>query len=70
MRGQGIAVSIHGGLGRGTSLSPLRPEVSTVAEAMRAAGYQTAAYANAAFVSPLLGLDRGFSTYDDRFDQS
>lgn len=56
--------SIHGALGRGTQLTPLRPEVATAAEVMKAAGFNTAGYANAAFVSPKLGLDRGFDVFD------
>jgi arylsulfatase len=42
----------------------LRPETPTVAEAFRAAGYATIAYsANAAFVSPRQGFDRGFDAF-------
>jgi arylsulfatase A-like enzyme len=56
--------SIHGALGRGVTLSPVRPEITMAAEVMKSAGYRTAAYANAAFVSPKLGIDRGFDLFD------
>lgn len=56
--------SIHGALGRGANLTPIRPEMVTAAEVMKQAGYNTAGYANAAFVSPRLGFDRGFDVFD------
>jgi arylsulfatase A-like enzyme len=56
--------TIHGAVGRGTMLSTVRRELVTAAEAMKLAGYRTAAYANAAFVSPQLGIDRGFDVFD------
>jgi arylsulfatase A-like enzyme len=34
------------------------------AEVMKSSGFNTAAYANAAFVSPKLGIDRGFDVFD------
>jgi arylsulfatase A-like enzyme len=58
---------IHGGLGKKTTLSPIRAELPTAAEVLKDAGYRTVAVANAAFVSPLLGLDRGFETFDHRY---
>jgi len=59
--------SIHGALGRGAKLTPVRPEVTMAAEAMRGAGFHTAGYANAAFVSPALGIDRGFDVFDHEY---
>jgi arylsulfatase A-like enzyme len=59
--------SIHGALGRNASLSRIRPEMTTAAEVMRTAGFHAVAYANAAFVSPMLGLDRGFDVFDHAY---
>jgi len=56
--------SIHGGLGRGTNLSPVRAEVPMAAEVLKARGFATAGFANAAFVSPKLGFGRGFDVFD------
>jgi arylsulfatase A-like enzyme len=58
---------IHGGLGKKTTLTPIRDEVPTAAEVLKEAGYRTVAVANAAFVSPLLHLDRGFDVFDHRY---
>ena len=59
--------TIHGGVGKNVTLSPIRDEVPTAAEVLRAAGFNTIAFANAAFVSPLLHLDRGFDVFDHRY---
>ena len=56
--------TVHGGKGKGTRLTRIRPEVPTAAEILRDAGFHTVAFANAAFFSPLLGLDRGFDVFD------
>ncbi len=58
--------TIHGGLGQGERLSPLRAEVPSVTEILKANGYDTFGFANAAFVSPMLGFDRGFDVFDHR----
>ena len=58
--------SIHGARGKVVHLSPIRDEVPTAAEIFREQGFRTLALANAAFVSPLLHLDRGFEVYDHR----
>ncbi len=42
----------------------LHESVPTLAEAFRAAGYATAAFVNNPYLTPLLGLDRGFDVYD------
>jgi arylsulfatase A-like enzyme len=44
---------------------PVRPEVPTLAEDLRSAGYRTAAFVNVSWLSPQIsGLDRGFDSYD------
>ncbi|MFQ5599080.1 MAG: sulfatase, partial [Candidatus Krumholzibacteriia bacterium] len=58
---------IHGGLGKDVVLTPIRDEIPTAAEVFRAAGFNTIGLANAAFVSPLLRLDRGFDVFDHRY---
>ena len=59
--------TVHGGLGKGDGmLVPIRPELTTVAEVLREAGFRTAAFVNAAFLSPVLGLERGFDVFDHR----
>ena len=45
----------------------LRDEVTTLAEVLRDAGYETAAFVGAKPVSRSLGLDQGFLRYDDVF---
>ena len=58
---------IHGGVGKDVELRPIRDEVPTAAEVLRLKGVRTAAFANAAFVSPMLHLDRGFDVFDHRY---
>jgi arylsulfatase A-like enzyme len=55
---------IHGGLGKGLALTAIRKEMPTAAEQFQEAGFNTAAYTNTVFLSPALGLDRGFAIYD------
>jgi arylsulfatase A-like enzyme len=57
---------IHGGLGKGTALTTVRDELPTTAERFKEAGFNTVAYANSAFLSPAVGIDRGFDIYDHR----
>jgi len=46
---------------------PLRPESSTLAEALAAEGYETAGFAtNGAYLSARYGLGRGFETYVEK----
>ena len=59
--------TIHGGLGRAVTLTPIRDEVPTAAEVLKNAGFETLGFANAAFVSPMLHLDRGFDVFDHRY---
>ena len=55
---------IHGAIGKATQLRRIRDEVPTGAEILKAAGFNTLGIANAAFVSPKLGLARGFDVFD------
>jgi arylsulfatase A-like enzyme len=59
--------SIHGGMGKVTKLTTIRDEVPTAAEIMKNAGFRTLGFANAAFVSPMLHLDRGFDVFDHKY---
>ncbi len=43
----------------------LNPNVATLAETLREAGYQTAAFHEGGYVSPRYGFGRGFSTYEE-----
>ncbi len=47
---------------------PLAPSVPTLAEALRAQGFATAAFVSSFVLSAQSGLPRGFDHYDDRFD--
>ena len=58
--------SVHKALGKRTRLTPVSEDVATAAEVFREAGFATAAVTNAAFLSPALGLDRGFDVFDHR----
>lgn len=59
--------TVHGGLGKSTRLTPIRDEIPTGPEVLEAHGFKTLAVANAAFVSPLLHLDRGFDVFDHQY---
>ena len=59
--------TIHGAVGQGVMLRPLRSEVKTAPEVLQANGYRTVGLANAAFVSPMVGIDRGFDLFDHRY---
>ena len=59
--------TLHGAMGKGVSLTPIRDEIPTAAELFRENAYRTFAVANAAFVSPTLHLDRGFEVFDHRY---
>ena len=63
----GLLPSEHGAAYPGETAHPLRGEVVTLAERLRAAGYETAAVvANTLFIVPRLGMDQGFGHFDDR----
>lgn len=58
----GLYPAVHG---VETAASVLGPKVPTMAEAFRAAGYATGAIsANPVFVSPRVGFERGFQSFD------
>lgn len=57
----GLYPERHGVQNRGDTLGP---DVVTLAELLRSAGYRTAAFTNGYFVSPEFGLDRGFEVFD------
>ena len=59
--------TIHGGSGKGVLLTPIRDELPTAAEIMKTEGFNTLGFANAAFVSPRLHLDRGFDVFNHRY---
>jgi len=59
--------TIHGALGRGVRLTPVRSELPMAAEVLKEAGFETVGFANAAFVSPMVGFDRGFDLFDHRY---
>ena len=56
--------SLHKALGKVSRLTPITDRLPVLAEVYRDAGWTTLGFANAAFLSPLLGLDRGFETFD------
>ncbi len=48
----------------------LRPEIETLAEVLRAAGYRTGAAVGAVVLDSMFGLDQGFELYDDNLPES
>jgi arylsulfatase A-like enzyme len=56
--------SLHKALGKVSLLTPITDDLPVAAEVYRDAGYRTLGFANAAYLSPLLGLDRGFEVFD------
>ena len=54
---------VRHGAGGSVLGSPVRPEVPTLAERLRRAGLQTAAFVDNAWLGPPYGLERGFSTH-------
>jgi arylsulfatase len=48
----------------------LRDDLPTIAEVFRDAGYDTAGFIGAHALSTEYGLERGFETYDDQFDEA
>jgi len=59
--------TIHGGLGKSVSLTPIRDELPTAAEVLKDHGLRTIGITNAAFVSPMLNLHRGFEVFDHKY---
>lgn len=56
--------AMHKALGKVSRLTPITADLPVAAEVFEQAGYSTLGFANAAFLSPLLGLDRGFEVFD------
>lgn len=55
---------VHGA-GRGADgIHPVRRQIVTLAERLRAAGFRTAAFVNVVFCDPSSGIARGFEVYD------
>jgi len=60
--------TLHGGMGRGDMLMKIREELPTAAEVLRQSKYRTIGFANAAFVSPMIGVDRGFEVFNHKYN--
>jgi len=60
----GLLPRTHGALKNGL---PVNPKLTLLAETLGGAGYRTAAFLSSFAVSGRFGLQRGFSEYDDRF---
>lgn len=58
--------TLHGAVGKKGTLTAIREEVFTAAEFFKLHGYNTLGWANCAFLSPMLGVKRGFDVYDCR----
>ncbi len=56
--------TMHKATGKSTRLTPITKDLPVAAEVFREGGYATIGFVNAAFLSPLLGLDRGFDEFD------
>lgn len=56
--------TVHKALGKNALLTPISADVPLIAELLAARGFRTLAFANAAFLSPVLGVARGFEVYD------
>ena len=56
--------SVHKAMGKKTRLTPISADVPTAGEVLQENGFATGAVANAAFLSHLLDLDRGFDLFD------
>ena len=56
--------SVHKAMGKKTRLTPISADVPTAGEVLQEHGFATGAVANAAFLSHLLDLDRGFDLFD------
>ncbi len=56
--------AMHKALGKVSRLTPITEDLPVAAEIFQQQGYTTLGFANAAFLSQLLGLDRGFDVFD------
>jgi choline-sulfatase len=59
----GLSAASHGVGGLRNSLVP---EITTLAETLQSSGYRTAAFVGNGVVSPALGFDQGFETWNQR----
>jgi arylsulfatase A-like enzyme len=59
--------TIHGSAGKGLQITPIREELPVVPELLKRRGMGTVAFATSAFVSPLLGVDRGFDLFNHEY---
>ncbi len=57
----GIPPQHHGVVNDGTKLGP---QVTTLPEVLKGAGYQTAGFVSGVYLLPMYGFDQGFDTYD------
>ena len=58
--------TLHKATGKITRMTPITEDLPVASEVFAAAGYETLGFVNAAFLSPLLGLGRGFDLFDHR----
>jgi len=56
--------AVHKGMGKAPAVFAISEDVPLAAEVFREAGFGTLGFANSAYLSPLLGFDRGFDVYD------
>jgi arylsulfatase A-like enzyme len=59
--------TVHGSMGKGLKITGFRKELPVVSELFKENGFGTVAFANSAFVSPALGVDRGFDIFDHNY---
>jgi len=59
----GLHPAEHGVVSKDSAMSP---EITTIAEHLQAAGYATGGFTGSYFVTRLLGLDQGFSTWREQ----
>ena len=59
--------TIHGSVGKGLDITPMRTELPVATELLKQNGFGTVAFATSAFVSPMLGVDRGFDLFDHEY---
>jgi arylsulfatase A-like enzyme len=61
----------HAMLGQAVDkINPIRPSVPMLAELLKAAGFATAGFVGAPYVSSIFGFARGFDVYDDQWEGS
>jgi arylsulfatase A-like enzyme len=59
--------TIHGSVGKGLNITPMRTELPVAPELFQQRGFGTVGFATSAFVSPMLGVDRGFDVFDHEY---